>query len=386
MERETRERPHLTAGKNSRSRSEKSRTESKDSSSHEQVPDDQSVEEGSCLGKAEFQTSGSEEEGDPRLSRSDSRTRIRGDLPESEKAAFYFENGVPCFDRILLKTIDEKSSDWIPRVGIPLDVLIVRISNKARLDVKLRTDTEFIKQVSAHIQATPNKRKDQKLRMVFNGIFKILINQSPSVPDCRCGHSKLDSFLDKYAPANRDKLRALIDDCRVPSKRRLKGFFIRYPSLKRDVMEVLALNVYLDSYLRKREKRAKKISDFFIRIFSEKVDDFEYHYYSLKEYVKSFPWSVSELSESCALLETIIAESNCKTKPKISQEEVNLKVKFMVESFSFLIKRGPVITPGAAQLRGEEDYPEVEESASGGSLISERANYSEDRSKNFEKR
>jgi hypothetical protein len=384
MESNSRDHLKIATGKPSHPRSDLSQGQSNDSSSQEQAPEDHSAAAGHPQDKDDFHSSSSEDITDLRRGEDRSTARIRGDLPASEKATFYFENGSACFDRILLKTIDEKSSDWISRVGIPLDqklraflVLVVRISNKTKLDLKEQPDDEFIEQISSQIRSTPNKRKDQKLRMVFNGIFKILINQNPSAPDCRCGHSKLDTFLDKYAPANRDKLRSLIEDCRVPSKRRLKSFFIRYPDLKRDVMEVLRLNVYLDSYLRKREKRAKKISEFFKRIFSEKVDDVDYHYYSLKEYVKSFPWSVSELSQSCTLLQAIISESNSKLKPRISQEEVNHKIHFLVESFTFLIKRGPVIAPGATRPRAEKQFPEIEVSVSGASCSSERDEGSE---------
>jgi len=379
MDKVSSEQLKIASGQTAHPRSENIRAASKDSSSHEHAQEDQSLEDPRRQDKDEFHSSSSEDLGDPGQGELSATLRIRGDLPASEKAAYFFEHGMPCFDRVLLKTIDEKSFDWLSRVGIPLDdqlraflVLIVRISNKTKLDIELQSDSEFVEQVSAHIKATPSKRKDQKLRMVFNGIFKILINQSPSAPDCSCGHSKLDSFLDKYAPANRDKLRSLIEDCRVPSKRRLKGFFIRYPSLKRDVMEILSLNVYLDSYLRKREKRAKKISEFFRRIFAEKPADFEHHYYSLKEFVKSFPWSVSELTESCTLLNAIISESHCKIKPRISQEEVNRKVHFLVESFSFLIKRGPVVAPGGSRFNGGKEFPEIEVSVSGGSFSSER--------------
>lgn len=268
------------------------------------------------------------------------------------QGVLFDEKGSNNLEMILSLMIDERNVDWISNSKLDVDsklkmflALIVRISSDVVVDTSIEDVNDFVKLISSNLRSIPLKRKDQRLRMVFNGILKILINEqnhddkNHNSLDCKCNQTKLEIFLERFGNSDKESLRTLIEDCRVPSRRRLKGIFIRYPSLKQEIVNALKSNAYLNNYLKKRAKRVKKICDYFHRIYHEKPKDPDFQFYSLKEYVKSFPWSTKELKESCDLLQSIVVDSNMANPVRLSDEVMKMKFNFIMEGFASLNHR-----------------------------------------------
>lgn len=219
------------------------------------------------------------------------------------------------YDQLLLKLVDDESLNFIIKQGLPLDfqlkefiASILEVMTKDTFSpAEGLTDSEWVEAASQHIGKASIKRKDQKLRMIFNKIVKMLVVKSASVEKGReTKAARLANFANKYSGKDTDNFMALIRDCKFPSKKKLKNIFSRYPAFKLDFSDIINNNVFVNEYFAKRQKKAIRLVATFVEGFKKHADDRGKIVAVLRDCIKSFPWSQAELTSSCGLLKSTI--------------------------------------------------------------------------------
>ena len=253
------------------------------------------------------------------------------------------------FASILLHIVDNNNIDFLFNDSYPRkDALlsdqrfraficsIIWILAKTPFEIlPSETPNQWLLRATKCLQQSGAKRKDQKLRLVFSGILKLLVKRSTSHLEVKvAGKQKLAVFLDKYGGSNREEFKNMIEECKTPSKKRLKTLFDSNELLRLHVMEVLNSNTYLNMYMQSRMRRATKICSLFMMSFLRAPGSLSHHRRALSECQKSVPWAESDLRVACSLLKSIT------TRPEIdlpaSQEMEGLKLEkanFILEAF-----------------------------------------------------
>lgn len=188
-------------------------------------------------------------------------------------------------------------------------------------------------QVSNHaLKYINEKRNDQKLRMIFKKIIKMLIN---SDVDKVCSGrelkpSRMNRFMHRYAPKNPEHLNAFVNECKFPSKKKLKAIFLQYPLLGQAFYSVLSDGSFLRKITNKRKDKARKLFETFMiaKIHSKSYSRI-HGVQALRECLKSYPWSMEDLNFSCEMIYGILRDAgisskdNPLSKPKESLEKLN---------------------------------------------------------------
>lgn len=149
------------------------------------------------------------------------------------------------------------------------------------------------------------KRKDQKLRMVYGALLKMLFKLSPKK---KSRNPRLLSFIDKYGKDDRTRLQAAVNSCRFPSKKRLLIFFVTFPEVFSDARNLVENGDCLATCLMKQRRRIEGIVESFI-ITWQKSPGIDLHLRKgMKENLAHMPWSSEELISSISLLKKIFDE------------------------------------------------------------------------------
>lgn len=219
--------------------------------------------------------------------------------------------------QILLEMIDKESLDFILKRDIALDsnlkeFLACNIEVMTKLPMKSlegESDSEWIARANSQLKQVTIKRKDQKLRMIFNKIVKMLIKNCIKKDSGRESKaSKSQSFQEKYAPKSQEEFKEFIQDCKFPSKKKLKSIFMKFPKFQVDFSHVLLNNVFENEYVSKRDGKAQRLVSNFFEAKAKYGNDKSKIVASLKDCIKSFPWSLQDLKSSCALLQSTLGE------------------------------------------------------------------------------
>ncbi len=252
------------------------------------------------------------------------------------------------FASILLHIVDCNSLDFLLHSAYPRKESLCRdhrfraftcgviwILTKTAFDIKQNEpDEAWVGRANKCLEQSSAKRKDQRLRLVFSGILKLLTKRSTAHLETRvAGKQKMQYFLDKYAPANRDEFQRLIDVCRTPSKKRLKVLFDCNELFRTHVMEVLNSGTYLKLYMQSRMRRATKICSLFMLSYQRAPHDLQFQRSYLSECQKSIPWAEAELRIACGLLRSIAAKPENDTSAAQELQGVKLeKARFLVQA------------------------------------------------------
>jgi hypothetical protein len=221
------------------------------------------------------------------------------------------------YQKVLLRMIDEENISFLLKNPTQLDQNLaefiacnVEVMTKVSCAglLKGESSAEFVQRINETLKKTTEKRKDQKLRMIFNKIVKMLIKKS-SKRDCHreSKSTKLEAFYSKYAPTDRTEFEECIKNCKFPSKKKLRSIFSQYKVFGSDFQAVLSNGMFVNDYIQKRELKAARL----VNCFSESQNKFGSDHHAktvsvLRECIKSFPWSMTDLSTSCALLESTL--------------------------------------------------------------------------------
>lgn len=224
------------------------------------------------------------------------------------------------FDKILLRMVDQESLDFLQSLSGP--VLTAELKEFLACNIEVMTKTpfpsipeesteQFIQRANAHLKNTTQKRKDQKLRMIFNKIVKMLVNSSGKKDSGRESKaSRLEGFLEKYAPKNKPEFESFIKDCKFPSKKKLKSIFMKYSQFRKDFDHILTKKIFYNEYLQKRMLKAQKLVSNFKEAHSKYGTNRSKIVASLRDCIKSFPWSTEDLTTSCTLLHSTLGDES----------------------------------------------------------------------------
>lgn len=222
-------------------------------------------------------------------------------------------------DRILLRMVDEESLSFLIKEEIPISNNLKEfiacnlevISKYSFSDIANETDQEWVLRANIHLKNSSQKRKDQKLRMIFNKIVKMLFNNSLKKTSSReTKSSKMETFLNKYAPSNKTGFEEFIRDCKFPSKKKLKVIFNEFKLFRSDFAEILEKDIFATEYLNKRNFKAARLVENFNEAKKNFGNDKKSIVACLKDCIKSFPWSTTDLKTSFALLYSTLGMAN----------------------------------------------------------------------------
>ena len=227
-------------------------------------------------------------------------------------------NETSALEKILLKMVDCESLNFILKERIELSSSLKEflacnlevISKQSFQTIPNESDSVWVERANKQLQNASQKRKDQKLRMIFNKIVKMLFNKSSKKSCVReTKSSKMDSFLAKYAPTKKAEFEDFIKDCKFPSKKKLKAMFSEYKLFRSDFAEVIEKNIFVSEYLLKREFKALRLVENFHQAQKKYQSDRKSVVACLRDCIKSFPWSKNDLETSCSLLYSTLGDS-----------------------------------------------------------------------------
>lgn len=221
------------------------------------------------------------------------------------------------YQKILLKMIDEENINFLLKNPAEIDqplaeFLACNVEVMTKISCsglqKGESPFAFVQRINEHLRQTTSKRKDQKLRMIFNKIVKMLVKKTGKKESHRESKaSKMEAFYNKYAPNSQVDFEDCIKNCKFPSKKKLRSIFSKYKLFGEDFQSVLTDSVFINDYIQKREHKAARL----VACFSESQSKFGVDLHSktvsvLRDCIKSFPWSMTDLTTSCALLESTL--------------------------------------------------------------------------------
>jgi hypothetical protein len=242
---------------------------------------------------------------------------------EEEKPKFLDQanpksNETTALDKILLKMVDCENLNFILKERIELSSSLKEflacnlevISKQSFQTIQNESEFDWVQRANKHLQNASQKRKDQKLRMIFNKIVKMLFNKSSKRTCVReTKSSKMESFLQKYAPNQKTEFEDFIKDCKFPSKKKLRAMFSEYKLFRSDFAEVIEKNIFVNEYLLKRENKAMRLVENFHQAQKKYENDRKSVVACLRDCIKSFPWSKNDLETSCSLLYSTLGDS-----------------------------------------------------------------------------
>lgn len=150
------------------------------------------------------------------------------------------------------------------------------------------------------------KRKDQKLRMVYGSLLKMMFKISAKK---KGRYPRVRSFVDKYGLANPQQLESAIFSCRVPSRKRLVSFFVSYPEIYSDAQALVENGDCLKSCLQKQVRRVQGIVGAFLKNWNQGDSSIGSLRSAMKESLAHLPWSSEELASSLKDLIKIFKEA-----------------------------------------------------------------------------
>lgn len=154
---------------------------------------------------------------------------------------------------------------------------------------------EFVSGLRSALKRKIIKRKDQMLRMVYGGLIKTLFKRAAAN---KGRHPRKLSFLARYGADSPSKLEFHIETCRTPSKKKLIEFFLAYPRIYEEAVELVETGDCLRASLSKQKRRIEIIVNTFINAQAKGGDDLLFLKKQMKETLAHLPWSVKEITGS----------------------------------------------------------------------------------------
>jgi hypothetical protein len=232
------------------------------------------------------------------------------------------------FSKSLLSLIDTAKGDFLlspenknsAKLKAFVAASIYVISQSAAVkDLENMMEKSLVMQIPNLLEMTKPKRKDQKLRMIYNSIFKMLVNAK--IKHSRQNFpSKFDTFLSDYKVEQREELKTMLVSSKAPSKKKLKVIFGRYPEIRAEFHKILDQQIFLKEYLSKRLSKSEQIYRKFHELYKQHPNDPMIISKILGSTFKAFPWSISEIQSSCDILFQITIECLVQAKKETSLE------------------------------------------------------------------
>ena len=144
---------------------------------------------------------------------------------------------------------------------------------------------------------TKPKRRDQKLRKVYNLVFKQIVN-SQDINSKEKFSTKIEYYLNQFFSKNKEEIREMIKNSKTTSKKRLKFLFKRFPILSSQFIEVLENDNFTKFYLENRTKKAKHIISKYLLMRSEGYSNPKEIANVFENTFKAFPWSIQEINNA----------------------------------------------------------------------------------------
>ena len=164
---------------------------------------------------------------------------------------------------------------------------------------------EFINKFKIALNNKVIKRKDQKLRMVYGGLIKSLFKKAA---DNKSRHPRKISFIKKYADSEPNLLQKHIEACRTPSKKKLIDFFLAYPKIYSESVELVQSGHCFKTFLYKQKRRMKIIVKAFLGSYPDCEENLDNLREKMKETLAHLPWSTDEVNSSILDLTHIFKE------------------------------------------------------------------------------
>lgn len=172
------------------------------------------------------------------------------------------------------------------------------------------------------------KRTDQKLRWVFNTVLKLLSEEMSDPSNNKQSYTdKFDLYLSKTirSPADRQKLKQDIGDCKISSIKRFHEFFLRHQTLRTDFERVLTNPSFFSDLLGKRIRKTMEIIQAFDDWYNLKI---KLNVNTLaSEIPHRFPWSVAEMQDSISLVKSILVGPSKSFKDSINQNSQQQQIE-----------------------------------------------------------
>lgn len=192
------------------------------------------------------------------------------------------------------------------------------VNNLENMPVK-----SLVNQIPNLLEMTRPKRKDQKLRMIYNSIFKMIVNAK--IKHSRQNFpSKFDIFLSNYPSEEREDLKRMLVGSKAPSKKKLKAIFGTHPEIRNEFHRILENEIFMKEYLAKRQSKSEQIYRKFHELYKQFGNDPVSISKVLGSTFKAFPWSISEIRSSCEILFQITIECLVQAR-KISSLEQQIR-------------------------------------------------------------
>lgn len=154
---------------------------------------------------------------------------------------------------------------------------------------------EFVFGLKSALKRKIIKRKDQMLRMVYGGIIKTLFKKAAAK---KGRHPRKHSFLAMYGGENPTALEYHVETCRTPSKKKLIEFFLAFPEIYAEAVELVDTGDCLRASLSKQKRRIEIIINTFLNAREKGGCDLAFTKKEMKETLAHLPWSIKEITGS----------------------------------------------------------------------------------------
>lgn len=193
-----------------------------------------------------------------------------------------------------LKPNDEKLTDEIKQLLYLVGCSMV-VKKTCSVPLPTLATVDFVAGLQLALKKKIIKRKDQMLRMVYGGLIKTLFKRAAAN---KGRHPRKLSFLAKYGGENSSNLEFHIETCRTPSKKKLIEFFLAFPRIYEEALELVETGDCLRASLSKQKRRIEIIVNTFLDAQAKGGDDLVFLKKHMKETLAHLPWSVKEITSS----------------------------------------------------------------------------------------
>lgn len=207
----------------------------------------------------------------------------------------------PWVDRLIeesdlnwLSPTDQKLTDEVKQLLYLVGCSMV-VKKTCTVPLPSLGNEEFVSGLRLALKKKIMKRKDQMLRMVYGGLIKALFKRAAAN---KGRHPRKLSFLGKYGGDNLPNLEFHIETCRTPSKKKLIDFFLAYPRVYEEAVELVETGDCLRASLSKQKRRMEIIVTTFLNANFLGRGDLTYLKGQMKETLAHLPWSVKEITTS----------------------------------------------------------------------------------------
>lgn len=226
---------------------------------------------------------------------------------------------VEFFSKVLLDLVDAKNLDYVEaeehrRTLLDLKyfvasclLIIAPCANEVILSI-LQQEGAWLLQVTNAMKLCKPKRKDQKLRWVYNSVLKMIV-KNKLIVNKKTMSSKYEVILETENVDKTSMISSLVLLSKAPSKKKLVSLFKSLPEVGKNFIDILENHVFLNTFLIKRETKAKQIVIEYLSLKTKFDNQPEKVAARLRTTFKSFPWPLNEITSGCEILLKIARQS-----------------------------------------------------------------------------